>query len=194
MMLDTPGHGTHCCAAVYPLLIRVPTMSLIRGNPVMLLLALLTIFASAPTSAQQTPRPLAALAFMAGCWRGDAGVDKTIEEQWTAADSDVMLATTRYLDDNTGRTRSWEYSRIVVDSAGIALLPAPRGNQQGRFRLTATTAGEARFEDPAHDFPKRIIYRRVDARRLTVRVDGGEGDREAQEFRLENVPCPTPPR
>src|SRR5688500_7273301 len=91
---------------------------------------LLALFAAAaPASAQQTPRPLAALAFMAGCWRGDAGTDRTIEEHWTAADSDVMLATTRYLDDNTGRTRGWEYSRIVVDSAGIALLPAPRGNQ-----------------------------------------------------------------
>ena len=160
-----------------------------------LALPLLAVFtAAAPATAQQPTRPLAALAFMAGCWRGDAGTDKTIEEHWTAADSDVMLATTRYLDDNTGRTRAWELSRIVADSAGIALLPAPGGNQQGRFRMTASSAGEARFEDPTHDFPKRIIYWRVDARRLTVRVDGGEGDREAQEFRLESVPCPRPRR
>ena len=34
----------------------------------------------------------------------------TIEEQWTAANSNVMLATTRYLDDNDGRTRGWEFS------------------------------------------------------------------------------------
>jgi hypothetical protein len=169
-------------------------MSLIRDNRVMLLLALLTIFASAPASAQQTPRPLAALAFMAGCWRGDAGVDKTIEEHWTAADSDVMLATTRYLDDNTGRTRGWEYSRIVADSAGIVLYPAPGGNQQGRFRLTESRPGSARFEDPSHDFPKRITYRRVDARRLVVLIDAGDGDERAQEFRMENVPCPAPPR
>ena len=160
-----------------------------------LALPLLAVFtAAAPAAAQEPSRPLAALAFMAGCWRGDAGTDKTIEEHWTAADSDVMLATTRYLDDNTGRTRAWELSRIVADSAGIALLPAPGGNQQGRFGMTASSAGEARFEDPTHDFPRRIIYRRVDARRLTVRVDGGEGDREAQEFRLENVACPAPSR
>ena len=49
---------------------------------------------------------------MAGCWRGDGGVDRSIEEHWTAADSDVMLATTRYLDDNDGHTRGWEFSRI----------------------------------------------------------------------------------
>jgi hypothetical protein len=145
-----------------------------------------------PAAAQEPPRPLAALSFMAGCWRGDAGTDKTIEEHWTAADSDVMLATTRYLDDHTGRTRGWELSRIVADSAGIVLFPAPGGNQQGRFRMAATGAGEARFEDPTHDFPRRIIYRRVDARHLLVRVDRSEADREAQEYRFESVACPAP--
>lgn len=145
-------------------------------------------------SAQEPARPLAALSFMAGCWRGDAGVDKSIEEHWTAADSDVMLATTRYLDDNTGRTRMWEFSRIVADSSGIVLLPAPRGRQQGRFRMTAGVSGNALFEDPAHDFPKRIIYRRGGPDRLDVRIDRDANDREAQEWRLERVACPGPAR
>lgn len=139
---------------------------------------------------QEGERPLSGLGFMAGCWRGDAGVDRTIEEQWTAADSDVMLATTRYLDDNTGRTTGWEFSRIIADSAGITLFPAPFGTQQGRFRMVPSPAGEARFEDPAHDFPKRIIYRRVGERTLAVHLDAGEGSREAMELRLERVPCP----
>ena len=164
-----------------------------RATPALAALALAVAAPAAAQEAQQR-RPLAALAFMAGCWRGDAGVDRTIKEQWTAADSDVMLATTRYLDDNTGRTRGWELSRIAADSAGIVLLPAPRGSQQGSFRLAASGAGEARFEDPAHDFPRRITYRRLGARTLGVRIDGGEGSREGTEWRLESVPCPAPPR
>ncbi|HEV7590431.1 MAG TPA: DUF6265 family protein [Longimicrobium sp.] len=166
-------------------------MHLFRACRSVLVLAPLAVFAAAvPAVAQEPPRPLAALGFMAGCWRGDAGTDKTIEEQWTAADSDVMLATTRYLDDNTGRTRGWELSRIVADSAEIVLFPAPNGVQQGRFRLMTTSTSEARFEDPSHDFPKRIIYRRVDARTLAVRIDRNERDEEAQEWRLERVACP----
>lgn len=157
------------------------------------LLALGAMLAAVPAAAQQPERPLAALAFMAGCWRGDAGVDKSIEEQWTAADSDVMLATTRYLDDNTDRTLGWEFSRIQADSSGIVLLPAPMGSQQGRFRMTASAQHRATFEDPAHDSPKRIIYQRLDAGTLVVHLDDGEGDREATELRLERVPCPAPP-
>jgi hypothetical protein len=158
------------------------------------LLAFAASLAAAPVAAQQPERPLAALAFMAGCWRGDAGVDRSIEEQWTAADSDVMLATTRYLDDNTGRTRGWEFSRIQADSAGIVLYPAPMGNAQGRFRLVPSRPGEASFEDPAHDSPKRIIYRRASARELHVQLDDGAGSREVQVLELERVPCPAPPQ
>ena len=143
-------------------------------------------------AAQEAPRPLAALSFMAGCWRGDAGVDKHIEEHWTAADSDVMLATTRYLDDHSGQTRAWEFSRIVADADGVFLFPAPRGTQQGRFRMTADGPGSVRFEDPTHDFPRRILYRRIDARHLAIRIDRDEQDRETQEWRLEAVACPAP--
>ena len=165
----------------------------IRPRPRSLIpIALAVSFSALPAAAQQAPRPLAALSFMAGCWRGDAGVDKTIEEHWTAADSDVMLGTTRYLDDNTGRTRGWEIARIVADSAGIVMYPAPGGNQQGRFRQTSGGSGLAVFEDPAHDFPRRIIYRRLDERHLAIRIDRSENDREAQEWRLESVACPAP--
>jgi len=155
--------------------------------------AVLGLLCLAPSAAaQEAPRPLAALSFMAGCWRGDAGVDKHIEEHWTAADSDVMLGSTRYLDDHTGRTRAWEFSRIVADADGVVLFPAPRGNQQGRFRMASDGPGSVRFEDPTHDFPRRILYRRVDARHLAIRVDRDEHDQEAQEWRLEAVACPSP--
>lgn len=158
-----------------------------------LALAILALTAAMPdvAQAQQPERPLAALSFMAACWRGDAGVDRSIEEQWTAADSDVMLATTRYLDDNTGRSRGWEFSRIVADSAGIVLVPAPMGDARGRFRLTSSRPNEATFEDPSHDFPKRIAYRRADARTLLVRLDAGAGSGRDVEFRLQSVPCST---
>lgn len=160
------------------------------------LLALAAIGAPQAAHAQREERPLAELAFMAGCWRGDVGVDRTVEEHWTAADSDVMLATTRFLDGNTGRTRAWEFSRVVADSAGIILLPAPNGEVAGEFRVTRATGGEAWFENPAHDFPKRIVYRRVEEGWLLVRLDGGHGGggvEEEVEFRLQRVPCPAGP-
>lgn len=157
------------------------------------ILVLAALFAVPAVVQQPQPQPpLAALGFMAGCWRGDGGVDRVIEEQWTAANSDVMLAMTRYLDEHDGHTLGWEFSRIVADSAGVTLVPAPRGNAQGRFRLTSSRPGEARFEDPSHDYPRRITYRRADPQTLSVFLDGGEGSNQAREFRLQRVHCPAP--
>lgn len=43
------------------------------------------------------------------------------------------------------------------------------------FRLTTCTDGRFVFDNPQHDFPRRLDYRRVGADRLTVHVsDGGE--------------------
>ena len=41
------------------------------------------------------------------------------------------------------------------------------------FIATSSSASEITFENPAHDFPKRVGYRRVDATHLTAWIDGG---------------------
>jgi hypothetical protein len=128
---------------------------------------------------------LEAVAFMTGCWRGAFGNGSVIEESYGAADSDVMLGTTRYLRD--GRTRGWEFSRIHADSAGVFLTPYPDGRRsEHAFRLVRAEPGHAVFENLEHDFPKRIIYRRPAADSLVARI---EDDARGREWRMAAVPC-----
>ena len=128
-----------------------------------------------------TAGALDGLAFLSGCWRGEFGSGMAIEETWTEADSDVMLATTRYL--RAGRTVEFEFSRIQADSAGIALVPYPQGRMSDAFPLDSVAAGLAVFANPAHDFPKRIIYRRS-GETLTARI---EDDTRGREWAM--TPC-----
>lgn len=58
--------------------------------------------------------------------------------------------------------------------------------------MTAWPDGETRLDDPAHDFPRRIIYRRLYARALVVRLDGGEGTEQVVELRMRSAPCADP--
>lgn len=59
------------------------------SRPVRIAISLaVLVFASPPLTPQRkapAAHPLAALAFMAGCWHGNAGTDKTTEEQRTGA-------------------------------------------------------------------------------------------------------------
>ena len=49
----------------------------------------------------------------------------------------------------------------------------PGGAPAIAFRAAVATADRVDFSNPAHDFPKRISYRRVDARTLLARIDDG---------------------
>lgn len=130
--------------------------------------------------------PLEALGFMTGCWRGQVSDSVTIEETWTAADADAMLATTRYL--RGGRVTGWEFSRIHADSAGIVLTPYPDGEPAAQFRLRPSVEGMAIFTNEDNDFPQNIIYRGDGETGLFVRLDGGG---RAQEWRMYPGACGT---
>lgn len=130
--------------------------------------------------------PLDALGFMTGCWRGQVSDSVTIEETWTAADADAMLATTRYLQD--GRVTGWEFSRIHVDSAGIVLVPYPDGEPAGAFRLQPAGEGMAVFSNDQNDFPQNVIYRGDGERVLLVRLEGGG---RSMEWRMYPGACGT---
>ena len=155
------------------------------------LAALAAALVCAPrAAAQQAPEnPLAALSFMAGCWRGEMGPGAALEESWTAANTNVMLATSRYL--RNGRTTGFEFSRIHADSGTVTLRPYPGGEASDSFPMARSGPGLAVFENLAHDFPKRIIYRRVDPRTLAIRIEGDQ-DAQAQEWTMARVPCGEP--
>ena len=56
------------------------------------------------------------------------------------------------------------------------------------FRLTACEADRLVFENPGHDFPRRLEYRRVDGDRLEVHVSDGEERGFKLDFRRSPAP------
>ncbi len=127
---------------------------------------------------------LEAVAFMAGTWCSAGGPDATvIEEHYTSPSANLVLGTTRYL--RGGTTVGYELTRIEADSTGVVLTPAPSGQAPVPFPMVDASPGVAVFENPSHDFPVRIEYRRrVDT--LVARATGSDG--EGPEWRM--TPCP----
>lgn len=75
------------------------------------------------------------------------------------------------------KTTEFEYLRIEQRADGdIYYVAHPKARCPGTdFKLTRSSATEAVFENPAHDFPKRITYRKTGDDTLTASIDGGEG-------------------
>lgn len=109
----------------------------------------------------QAPPParVADLAWMSGHWETGDGNGRWTEETWSDARGGVMLGMSRTLHGD--RLREFEFLRIQTGADGApAYLAQPGGQPPVAFRLTAHDATSATFDNPQHDFPQRIVYRR----------------------------------
>lgn len=134
-----------------------------------LAVAIVLIITNSPT---QTPT-LADIAWMAGAWQTTGG-RRQIEEHWTQVAGQSMLGMSRTVAGE--KTVEFEYLRIEQRVDGIYYVAHPKARCPGTdFKLTRASATEAVFENPQHDFPKRVIYRKSGNDELTATIDGGEG-------------------
>ena len=125
------------------------------------------------TASTQTPT-LTDIAWMAGDWQTAPGGRRQIEEHWTQVAGGSMMGVSRTVAGD--KTVEFEYLRIEQRADGIFYVAHPKARCPGTdFKLTKASASEAVFENPQHDFPKRIIYRKGADDSLTASIDGGEG-------------------
>lgn len=127
-----------------------------------------------------TTHTISELGWMAGDWQTAPGGRAQIEEHWTQPAGGSMLGMGRTVMGI--RTLEFEYLRLEQRSDGIYYIAHPKARCPGTdFKLTRLTSNEAVFENPAHDFPKRVIYRKTPEGSLAASIDGGEGTK-SQSF------------
>ena len=148
-----------------------------------LLAAATAAFLSAAVSADS---PGESFEWLVGHWCSDAD-GEFIEEQWLGARGDILLGLSRTVKG--GRTKSFEFMRIETRE-GIRFIAQPQGRPPTEFRLTASGDGWARFENPAHDFPNRVEYRRT-ATGLHAEIAGPGKDGKVAVIPFEYTACPS---
>ena len=71
-----------------------------------------------------------------------------------------------------GKTTEFEFLQIREVNGKLAYVAKPSGQTESTFPVKSLTDAEVVFEDLAHDFPQRIIYRRQADGSLTASVEG----------------------
>ena len=150
-------------------------------------LLLVCVFSALVLSAPAAPDPapdLKPVAWMAGNWRLE-GPNVTIEEQWMEPAGKLMLGMSR---TTSKRGSFFEFLRVEARADGVYYVAQPKGGPPTDFKLVRHSASEAVFENLAHDFPKRILYRLDSPEELTARVEGDACSKEqAEEFKYRRV-------
>ena len=120
------------------------------------------------------------LTWLAGCWTQprNKGV---VEEQWMAPRGGSMLGMSRTVID--GKTVEYEFLRIADVSGVLSYVARPSGQAEAVFTLKSIDDGLVVFENPSHDFPQRISYRRNPDATVTARIEGTvRGEARGRDF------------
>lgn len=112
--------------------------------------------------------PAIDLSWMAGSWSQVSG-DKTVGETWSAPVDGAMGGVG--LTSRPGKPPRFEFMTITTEAAGPTYTAYVDGQAATPFVLKPGPAGEAVFENLAHDFPQRVIYRKC-GEDLCARIEG----------------------
>jgi hypothetical protein len=105
------------------------------------------------------------------------------EESWLVR-GDMMVGVG--LNGSGEVAKSYEFMRIAKDKDGrMTFWGSPRGAAPVPFRMVSLSAAEVAFENPAHDFPTRITYRREDD--VLIATVSGPGGSKPQTWRYRRV-------
>ena len=130
---------------------------------------------------------LAALEWMLGGWQQTT--EKTLtRETWTRVSGSTFEGFGESLSADSGERRASESLRLVEMQGEVFFVAKVNHNERPvAFTLTACDEGSATFENPQHDFPRKLEYTLTGADTLAVVVsDGGEG---GFEIRFERRPA-----
>ena len=142
------------------------------------------------TAAVAQSSALDRLAWLGGCWAIETAEAGSVEH-WTLPAGGTLLGISRTV--RAGKTTEYEFLQIREAADGrLVYVALPSGQKETAFPMVRLNDEEVVFENPAHDFPQRILYRRDGSNRLVARIEGLRGGKlRAIDFPMKRTSCET---
>jgi hypothetical protein len=135
----------------------------------------------------QRPAPAASdVGWIAGCWELTRGA-RHVTETWMGPEGGTLMGMSRTVAN--GKTLESEFMLIREAATGLEYVAKPSGQPEAVFTAIRASQSEVVFENPAHDFPTRIQYKR-DGEGLLAAVEGpANGQTRRIEFAYRKAAC-----
>jgi hypothetical protein len=156
-----------------------------------LLVSVLMVAPLATLGAQSAT--LARAGWLAGCWELRASNRVTLE-MWMPPLGDLMLGASRTTVGTA--TSEFEQLRLKAEGDRLVYTSIPSGQREASFPSITLSDTLLVFENTAHDFPQRIIYRRRGTDSIVARIEGpGPNGTRGVQFPMRRASCltATPP-
>lgn len=152
----------------------------------------IAFFAAGCASAEGARAP----AWMAGYWLSCEDGRQTAEVWINGGGGDLLVGVNLngpILKDSAPK-QAFEFMRMAAVEGKLAFIAMPNAAPQTVFPLKSLGGTRAVFENPAHDFPQRVIYER-DGDTLKARIEGvADGEEQGVDWTFRAAPlgenCP----
>jgi hypothetical protein len=135
---------------------------------------------AATIASQGATNAVTDLGWLSGCWQSTAG-SRSVTEFWLPPDGGTMMGVSRTVSG--GKTAEHEFLLLRAGARGLEYVARPSGQAEAVFTASKVGAAEVVFENPAHDFPTRITYRKTEGG-IVATIDGMlNGKPRAIDFR-----------
>jgi len=147
-----------------------------------------TVFLAVLAVSHAAASDVTALAWMTGCWAPEKGEVGSVEH-WLAPAGGTMLGVSRTVKN--GETADFEFMQLRVNAEGkLVFIALPSGQKETTFVAVSLGNESVTFENPQHDFPQKVSYRRESADRLVGRIEGNRGGtHRGIDFPMRRVSC-----
>jgi hypothetical protein len=140
-------------------------------------IGVLVLAAAVAPAAQGKDTAASRAGFMVGCWE-ITGPRHARETWYKAADEFLMGQATTVAG---GKVVEFEYTRVQSKDGVVTFTAQPGGTPPTVFTMDPKSGtDEAIFVNMAHDFPKRVVYKRTAPDALLAWIDGGEGTKKIE--------------
>ena len=150
--------------------------------------AILLALGVASDAAAQGAQRISSVTWLTGCLELRRG-NRVIEEQRMAERAGTMVGMGRSI--GARGMDDYELTVIQQDSSRLLYVAHPRRQPTATFVARVATPDSVVFENPQHDFPQRVGYRRIGRDSVLAWIEGTQmGKAQRFEFPYRRVPCP----
>lgn len=132
---------------------------------------------------------LSQLSWMDGGWKMNMP-DGTLNERWRTMSDTEMVGSSELVSEK-GDTMFSEKIRIVLRDNSLWYIPVVSNQNDGKevlFKEKSVSPTEIIFENPAHDYPQRIIYNKKSATEMHARIEGNvSGLAKGEDFNYNRL-------
>jgi hypothetical protein len=137
---------------------------------------------------QSIPADFAKVVWLVGTWVNERE-HGNIYESWTVKNKNELQGFSYLISGQDTIVK--ETMRLVVEHDSIFYIPTVKNQNEGkpiRFALTHLSDTEMRFENPEHDFPQVISYRKKSDNSLLAEIGGTrEGEIRKIQFPMRRL-------